>query len=261
MATGEGIERRGHVTGFKEEISKAAGTRDGFFTWFNSARDADAAVVRGCWDFMFHVGLPITPYLSAPEDKTVLEIGHGGGRMLQMACRSFKSGIGVDIHEENALVEKELHSRGLNNFTLHKSTDGSLVVGDASVDLVYSFIVLPHIEKMNIFCNYLSETARVLKPGGLALLYFGRYSRFSHNRQSAFLYWIDRFLENFLLYRGYREIPARVNEYNLLVTLRRGKREALARGLRTLRPLVSRKNVPDGARRYGSQHGLLLQKM
>lgn len=261
MGIGKDIELRGHITGFKEEISKAAGSRDGFFTWFNTARDPDAAFVRGSWDFMFHVGLPAAPYLTAPEDKTILEIGHGGGRILQAACRCFKLGIGVDIHEENAIVEKELHARGLNNFMLYKSIDGSLIVENASVDLVYSFIVLPHVEKMEVFCTYLSETARVLKPGGLAVLYFGRYSQFSHNRQSAILYLVDRILENLLLYRGYREITARVNEYNLLVTLTRGKREAYARGLRTLRSLVSRKNVPDGVRRYGNQHGLLLKKL
>ena len=261
MGTGDHIEHRDHITGFKEEITKAASSRDGFFTWFNSAKDADAAFVRGGWDFMFHVGLPITPYLSAPEDKTVLEIGHGGGRILQAACRCFKAGIGIDIHEKNALVEEELHRQGVTNVTLHQSTDGSLVVGDAAVDLVYSFIVLPHVERMAILLNYLSETARVLKPGGLAVLYFGRYTRFSHNQRSATLYWLDRFLENMLMPHGYRELPAKVNEYNLLVTLPCAKREAKRRGLWPLRTLVSRKNVPDGVRRYGSQHGLLLQKV
>lgn len=102
MATGKEIERRGHVVGFREEISKsAASTDDEFFTWFDSAKDKDAAFVRGSWDFMAHIALPSSKFLSTPEEKVALEIGYGGGRILAAASRCFKSVIGVDIHENN----------------------------------------------------------------------------------------------------------------------------------------------------------------
>ncbi len=48
MAIGKVIEKRGHIIGFREEISKAASSsEDEFFTWFDSTKDKDSAFVRG----------------------------------------------------------------------------------------------------------------------------------------------------------------------------------------------------------------------
>ena len=102
MAIGKEIEKRGHIHGFREEISKAANlTDDEFFTWFDSSKDKDAAFVRGNWDFMVHIASPAAKFLSSPEEKVVLEVGHGGGRILAAASRYFGNAIGVDIHENN----------------------------------------------------------------------------------------------------------------------------------------------------------------
>jgi tRNA G46 methylase TrmB len=100
MGLGKELETRGHVVGFKEEISKAAAsTDDEFFTWFNSSKDKDAAFIRGSWDFMVHIALPSSKFLSTPEDKVALEIGHGGGRILAAASRHFQKVIGIDIQK------------------------------------------------------------------------------------------------------------------------------------------------------------------
>ena len=122
MVTGKKIETRGHVVGFREEISKAAAsTDDEFFTWFNGAKDKDTAFIRGSWDFMVHIALPSSKFLSAPEERVALEIGHGGGRILAAASRCFKNVIGVDIHENNEKVGNELIKRGIDNFRLIKT--------------------------------------------------------------------------------------------------------------------------------------------
>ena len=56
MGIGEKIYTDSHITGFKEEIAKAAQQPDDqFFTWFNSAANRDAAFVRGQWDFALHI--------------------------------------------------------------------------------------------------------------------------------------------------------------------------------------------------------------
>lgn len=261
MATGKEIETRGHTVGFREEIAKAAASSDDdFFTWFDSARDAEAAFVRGGWDFIVHIALPASRFLSAPEDKVALEIGHGGGRIIAAASRCFKAVIGIDIHDNNEKVEHELKRRGVNNCRLLKTEGTGIPVEPESVDLVYSFIVLQHIEKMEVFEQYLRETYRVLKPDGIAVLYFGRKYVLSMNRASRFLYYIDRLAERFLLPGGFQELPARVNCTNLIVSLPHAKSLARRAGFEVLAGLVSKKGVPDGIERYGGQNGLVIRR-
>ena len=261
MATGKEIEKRGHIVGFREEILKAAASSDDdFFIWFDSARDKDATFIRGSWDFIIHIALPASQFLSKPEDKVALEIGHGGGRILAAASRHFKNVIGIDIHDHNQIVESELSQRGIGNFRLIKTDGKELPLEDSSVDFVYSFIVLQHIEKYDIFKKYLNETNRVLKTNGIAVLYFGRKYLLSANRSSRFLYWIDRFAERILLPKGFQELPARVNETNLIVSLSYAKSLARRTGFEVLSQLVSHKKVPDGINLFGGQNGLVLRK-
>jgi len=261
MATGKEIESRSHIVGFREEISRAAtSSDDDFFTWFDSAKDKDTAFIRGSWDFMIHIALPASRFLSTPEDKIALEIGHGGGRMLAAASRHFKYVIGSDIHDHNQKVENELQQRGISNFHLIRTQGKELPLRDSSVDLVYSFIVFQHIENYDIFKKYLLETNRVLKTNGIAVLYFGRKSLLSVNRSSKFLYWIDRFVEPILIPKGFHEFSARVNATNLIVSLAHAKSLARRAGFEVLSTLVSHKKVPDGIKLYGGQNGLVLRK-
>jgi ubiquinone/menaquinone biosynthesis C-methylase UbiE len=261
VPVGREIETRDHVTGFQEEIAKVANTSgDDFFTWFNQARNKEAAFIRGSWDFMLHIAAPAAPYLAAPEEKIALEIGHGGGRLLAAASKSFARVIGIDIHDQNQVVEDELHARGIQNFQLIQVTGREIPLASASVDFIYSFIVLQHVERHEIFDMYLREAYRLLRPNGVAVLYFGRKYLFSINRSSSVLYWLDRMLERVLLAKGYKEMPARVNETNLLISLHYAKKLARRIGFHPQAELVSRKTVPDGVRLYGGQNGLILTK-
>jgi len=261
MAIGKEIENRGHIVGFKEEISKAANTSsDDFFTWFDGSRDTEAAFVRGGWDFMLHIAHPASAHLTNPEDMVALEIGHGGGRILSAASRYFKSVIGIDIHDDNQRVMSELNARGIHNVQLIKTSGNTIPIEDKSLDFVYSFIVFQHLEKFDIFVNYLTEASRVLKPGGIAVLYFGRKYFFSINKSTKLLYLIDRLLEKIFLTNGYLEMPARVNCTNLVVSVSQAKQVAKTYGFEVLDVLVSHKNVPDGTKLFGGQNGLLLKK-
>jgi len=261
MAMGKDIEKRGHITGFREEIGKAAVEgRDSFFSWFNTAANADAAFVKGSWDFSCHIAGPLAPFVRNPERKTALEIGYGGGRILASACRSFNKVVGVDIHGQNDVVADELKKRGISNFRLVHTDGKSIPVESGSVDVVYSFIVLQHVEKIDVFERYFEETHRVLKAGGVAILYFGRRTVHSLGRESRGLYLIDRILEAALLRGGYIELPSAVNDVNLLVSCSYAKRLSRRLGLTVLGQVVSRKNVPDCINFYGGQHGLILKK-
>lgn len=261
MAMGNQVETRGHVTGFREEIGRAAGTgKDSFFGWFNTAADTDAAFVRGSWDFSFHIAGPLGPYVDKPENKTALEIGYGGGRILASACRSFRDAVGVDVHGQGGLVADELQRRGIQNFRLVDTEGSSIPLENGSIDVVYSFIVLQHVEKIAILERYFDEAYRVLKPGGVALLYFGRRAVYSYCSRSRLLYALDRMMEALVLRGGYLELPASVNDLNLLVSLSFVKKLSVRTGFKVLRHVASRKNVPDGIGLYGAQHGVLLRK-
>ena len=251
----------GHVAGFRDAITAMARVNDdAFFGWFDHADDRESSFVRGSWDFMFHIAQPVGPLLARPEQRVALEIGHGGGRILAAASRCFQSVIGVDIHDENDKVQAALRGRGVTNARLVK-TDGALLpVESEQVDCVYSFIVLQHVETYAVFKRYFEETFRVLKPGGVAVLYFGRRYRWSFNRSSRLLYAVDRLMEPIWLRHGYEELPAPVNSTNLRVSIRHAKHLAKSLGFNVMRTLVSRRRVPDGVTLYGGQHGLVLTK-
>ncbi len=262
MATGRGVETRGHILGFQEEIEHVAQeSEEAFFTWFNSAKDANAAFIQGEWDFASHIAKPLTSYLTDSSCHTVMEIGHGGGRLLAAASRYFARAVGVDIHGHNQLVLTKLAERGIHNVELHRSDGRSLPLPDSSVNVAYSFIVFQHLETLQILERYLEETCRVLVPGGMAVIYFGRKCPLSLRRSSPWLYYGDLVLENLLLRKGYQEIPARVNETNLRLTLRFARKLSRRAGFQVLGQLVSRK-LGTGRRNlpYGGQHGLLLRK-
>jgi ubiquinone/menaquinone biosynthesis C-methylase UbiE len=261
MGWADSIERRGHVVGFREAIAQAARQHeDAFFSWFDHAQDKESSFIRGSWDFLWHIAQPLAPYLREPETKTALEIGHGGGRLLASASRSFQFVIGVDIHDENDKVQAALRERGVRNAQLLKTEGAQLPVGSGHVDCVYSFIVLQHVETYAVFTRYFEETFRVLRPGGLAVLYFARRYRWSFNRSSRLLYGLDRLVEPVLLRKGYEQLPAPVNSTNLRVSLRQGTSLARSVGFAVMRTLVSRRRMPDGAALYGGQHGLVLKK-
>jgi ubiquinone/menaquinone biosynthesis C-methylase UbiE len=255
------IQTRDHISGFREEIAKvAAASDDQVFTWFAAAEDKDAAFARGRRDFDLFILEPSAPYIGDPNRQSALEIGYGGGRLLAAAAGHFGDVVGIDIHDQNLKVEQELQARGLDNFRLLRTDGNRIPLGDDTVDFVYSFIVLQHVEKVSIFRSYVQEACRVLRPGGIAVLYFGRKRLLSFNRRARALYQIDRVLEGFFLPRGYQEMPARVNSTNLIVSLAYAKRLATDSGFDVLTELVSRKTGPDGGTRYGGQHGLVLRK-
>jgi len=261
MGTGRHVETRGHIVGFAEEIRDVAtASPEAFLTWFDEAATPAEASIRGAWDFGVHIAQPLAPYLRTPEQKTVLEIGHGAGRILAAAARHFQEAIGIDVHDRNDIVSRELTSRGVTNVRLLETDGRRIPLTDRSVDVAYSFIVFQHVEKIEIFRGYLEELGRVLRPGGLAMVYFGRWCHFSVGHRSRLRYVADRIGERLLLRAGYREMKAPVNHTNLLVAVGYAASSARAAGFEVLRRVVSHRRVPDGTALYGGQHGLVLRR-
>lgn len=263
MATGKNIEKRSHIIGFKEEIDKAS-KKNGksFWNWFDESGDKETAFIRGSWDFSFHIANRIAPFIQNPENKTCLDYGHGGGRMIFSACRHFKYNYGCDIHNCNELVKEEIESRGSSNFKLIQGNGENVPLANNSVDVVYSFIVLAHVEKIRIYKNIINEFYRVLNKNGICIIYFARPAKFSLGKKGLFMLILDKILEFIITFpKGYLEKERRVNETNLYVTNWFAKKFCKKLGFKVLKTYISRKRVPNGANLYGGQNCLILKKI
>lgn len=210
---------------------------ESFQSWFNKSKDYKQSLVRGYWDLTFHILTPkVCEYIENPEEKIALEIGYGGGRILNAACSYFKEVIGIDIHDEHEIVEAFLRAQDKNNFKLIKTSGRSIDVDSESIDLIYSFIVLQHLPSFEVFVSYIKETYRCLKPGGVAQLYFGKYSSKLKGIEQM-CYFIQ----------GYKEFPeAPVNYTSLVVRVSKVKKLCKDIGFKVVESGTSYKRAPDG---------------
>jgi SAM-dependent methyltransferase len=97
-----------------------------------------------------------------------LDFGCGVGRLSQPLAARFERVLAVDVAPSMLARARELAPPGLAiEWMLNERPDLS-VVPDASVDLLYSHIVLQHIPP-DLALGYIREFVRVLKPDGLAV--------------------------------------------------------------------------------------------
>jgi len=101
------------------------------------------------------------------NSRSALEIGCGPGRLMRALSHHFGSIQGVDISPQmiaiarNALVN-------ISHASVHVTphSDLSMIEND-TLDFIYSYTVFQHIPSREIVLNYLHESRRVLKPGGI----------------------------------------------------------------------------------------------
>jgi ubiquinone/menaquinone biosynthesis C-methylase UbiE len=113
-------------------------------------------------------GLPRPP----AGHQVALDFGCGVGRLSQALAEHFDRVIGVDVSAPMLRRAAELAAdcpvRDRLDFRLNERADLAMLA-DASVDLVYSSLVLQHLPKP-LAADYLGEFVRVLRPGGLAVV-------------------------------------------------------------------------------------------
>ena len=112
--------------------------------------------------FLAHCG--IVP----AKDRSVLEIGCGIGRMTQRLADLYGDVIGLDVSEEMLEQARRRLAAVPNIVWVHGNGHDLQGIGDASVDAVFSYIVLQHMPTPAGQCQYLREIRRVLRPGGIA---------------------------------------------------------------------------------------------
>ncbi len=231
-----------------------------FLKWFNGGENIISIINSGYYDFFSKILKPIIYEKTKNNSKQLicLEIGCGGGRILNAACKYFGKAIGTDIHNSFNVLNKFLSFEN-NNFELKKITNNKIPVADKSIDFIYSFIVFQHILKITVFKDYLSEIKRILKNDGVIIIYFGRPRFFSKKQfKYSFLNFItftlDRiFYESIFLNlfkKGYSEnYNVKVNHVNLTVSLLKAKKMFKKSGFE-----IKEKGYSKNNKKYGTQY-------
>ncbi len=172
--------------------------------WFDSCNSIASCIAKGEIDFHNRILTgDLYEFLGDPRDKTALDIGFGGGRLMLAASRIFKNVQGVDILNANTsqITKKFLEDNGASNFKLFTP---KLIenIEDSSVDFVYSYITFQHFSSIEYFHKYFSDIKRVLKPGGVGSVYFGLIKDVSKVKvvkkaleADGFCHWHDAFKE------------------------------------------------------------------
>ena len=96
-----------------------------------------------------------------------LEIGCGPGRLMRPLSTHFQEIHGVDVSDEMIRLAQERLRNTPNAHAHHSSGSDLSMFPDEKFDFVYSYAVFQHIPNREVVFNYLRETRRVLKTGGI----------------------------------------------------------------------------------------------
>ena len=176
------LTRLRRLLGIAEELlgrAAQAGAMDYKFVW-NQAAAADAhdAILTGSTAESFEssgqsdAGI-VGRYLRGED--VVLNIGCGVGRVERYLAPKVRELWAVDVSREMLrLARKRLD--GLRNVHLREVGNRDFLSSFEAerFDLVFSFLVLQHLEKEDAFL-YLRDAWRVLKPGGTLVTQFPNY--------------------------------------------------------------------------------------
>jgi SAM-dependent methyltransferase len=127
------------------------------------------------WDEMRALGLPahavedaLLSLLPDTDGGTLLDIGTGTGRNLELLAPRVSRALGVDASKAMlALARARLAGPELGHCSVRLADMYRLPLGDASFDTVVLQMVLHHADDPGLA---LAEAARVLRPGGRLLL-------------------------------------------------------------------------------------------
>ncbi|MDD5558628.1 class I SAM-dependent methyltransferase [Candidatus Methylomirabilis sp.] len=144
----------------------------------------------------------IRPHVGNVEQKTILDVGSGKGNHLVGFARRGLIALGLDKRKE---CLKVLDTFDIRECDLERDP---FPFETESLDIVFSKSVIEHVANAD---NFLKETYRILKPGGLAILMTPDW------RTQAHLFWDDythvkpwtrKGLQNALIIHGFEEVES-----------------------------------------------------
>jgi SAM-dependent methyltransferase len=140
-----------------------------YINWPTVANEEGAFFSSGREDYVRYV----TPFLEKMQfdarGKVALEIGCGIGRIARWMAADFGEYIGVDVSPE--MIRKASSYQIAHASFRAVSGQDLREIPAGSIDFVLSFAVFQHIPDKRAIFNYFSETARVLRHGGIFRLH------------------------------------------------------------------------------------------
>jgi ubiquinone/menaquinone biosynthesis C-methylase UbiE len=110
--------------------------------------------------------------MGLPRMRTrAVDFGCGAGRLTQALAKHFDEAIGIDVSASMIATARKLGEHIDNLRFVENATATLAMLGDASVDLVYSNMTLQHIPT-TLAEGYVDEFLRVLAPGGVGSFQF-----------------------------------------------------------------------------------------
>ena len=116
---------------------------------------------------------PVLASLAKPREQAeALDLGCGVGRVSRALASRFASVTGVDVSDEMVARATDLHPADrYPNLRFVTSNGVTIPLPDRSVDFGFSYEVVQHMPSRQVILWSLRELARVLRPGGLALVH------------------------------------------------------------------------------------------
>ncbi len=151
--------------------------KDSFFSHFSAGPTTDKVFesAKEVWWNLFH---PYAmQYLPQIRQKEALDLGCGGGAHMQYSSKLFKWVHGVDVHDCFGYPRTELEARGAGNISFSTSNGVDLPFETNSIDFVYSWTVFMHFPNIEVVIRNLAEISRIIKIGGVGVIYFARLFR------------------------------------------------------------------------------------
>lgn len=152
-----------------------------FQKWFDSASSLDEVISKAKIDWEKRI-TNFDLFENMKKDNC-LEIGFGGGRLLYHSTKTFNYSFGIDIHTCFKKTEEFLKSQEIYNYKLIHRKDTEHIP-EYFFDFVYSFIVFQHFHNFDEVNFYLSLIKNVLKPKGIAHIFFGKSNKDKHKLEN-----------------------------------------------------------------------------
>lgn len=155
----------------KSQQQRTAETFDGYKDSYSQAVDRSVAFTGLGTDFFIRVKADYivdlaVRHLGDPTKAAVLDIGCGVGNYDSVLRPAFGALSGVDVSAE--CVDT---ARRRNGDVDYRTYDGAVLpYADVSFDLAFTICVMHHVPPGQ-WPNFAAEMRRVLKPGGLALVF------------------------------------------------------------------------------------------
>lgn len=104
--------------------------------------------------------------------RSMIEVGCGAGRMSGSFARRFERVFAFDLSKEMLSLARQFHPEKSTILWLRSNGTDLSCVRAASVDYVFSYLVLQHLPSEQLTVRYIQEMLRVLRPGGIFLFQF-----------------------------------------------------------------------------------------